>query len=1261
MIGFGSALLVGWLAVGSGPGPAHFSDITESAAVGVSHPYTHIAGVALFDWDLDGLPDLFAPGGANPDTLFRNRGDGTFEDVTAQAGLGALPRGTVAVAVGDVTGDGRDDLLLVPEDGTGRPILLVAGEDGVFTDESALRLVVPASLLAGVALGDLDGDGDLDAVLPRWGPNLPTEPRECLEMLYLENRAGALVHAPLGNATLSGCSLAALFTDFDDDGDLDLLQANDYGPQFTPNQAVRNDGVGADGALVVSEVGAEVGLDTAVYGMGLAVGDVDGDLRRDYFTTSVGIDALLIGDADGTWRDETDVWQAGSRLGPDGTRFKWGAAFLDADNDGHQDLVVAAGMEQSVIPWTGAEQPSVFLQNSGAPPLIEASEAAGLALSSSDRTVAVGDLDADGRLDLVFGTTTGPRVLQNDTPEAGAWTGLRLTGTVSNVAAIGARVVVTCGGNGWLRELSSGGNPGATHQRLVHVGLGGCAGPASATIRWPSGYEQVVDGLAIGAYHEVTEPAWLTVGARRVQADASASVEVVLDPPASWAAETIAWSASAGSTDGPSLVVGADGKHRGQVSSPGDPAEAVLSFTVGGRILPVHPRIAFVPKESVRWGQWPAPAYRGQPLTIGAVLLTVDGSSPTGAVGLRVDGVAVDAKKRAAGAWADLTPKAGASTVSVQATLNGKPWGAPRLITLVERVDSERSGMLLTGESDGETLRVTLLPRTALGATSPDATFGLGAKVTLDAGEEPLPATFQFDGERLVASLPWAKVAGRRLSATVDGVPLAQTAIPRDPQAITAADVSVERSWFGFFHRHLMADGQDIVPLWFTIRDADGQDLPIDDPSRLTVEPDGGDTVGWAVVSLQEGLRRHYFAWIRVPGEPGTISARLLLDGQPTGLEGQVEVRAPVAPSVLMSGSALGIADADPGALPAGSSHTVEFIPRDASGNRTGSGMDVCLELEGARIGTPVYGGFGRYVAALEAPSDACTGTLIATVDGESRSQKLVFVGPSGEVSTEPCADEATGCRATRGGAGPTSPLGLMLFACALLWLLRRSRPLRVQRSLLLLALFLGACAGPDDDFDVPLGEPELPPPSLGDTWTIVPVDFDAHPLACPEDAPALDAAEADPAVPPADPFQVLLGTISDGSFVPAADMQPIEIVHGPQGGIHIEVGFQVTLPSNYDGVPVVHARASGQAVQPCCDGGIVGAMVPHKVILYPHPSTGEYTAAEDRVIFYNANAGHFADQECCVALEVGVAPPGELAPTQWTYAAARFFCVNIF
>ena len=169
----------------------------------------------------------------------------------------------------------------------------------------------------------------------------------------------------------------------------------------------------------------------------------------------------------------------------------------------------------------------------------------------------------------------------------------------------------------------------------------------------------------------------------------------------------------------------------------------------------------------------------------------------------------------------------------------------------------------------------------------------------------------------------------------------------------------------------------------------------------------------------------------------------------------------------------------------------------------------------------------------------------------------------------------------------------------------------------------------------------------------MVPVDFDAHPIVCPVSG---DVAS------PAESFELTLGTWINGSFVVAAELAPLEIVHGPQGGIHVEVAFRVVAPA---GLVVsgstLKARAAGQTVQPCCQGQVVGGMVPHTVLLTPEPGSAAFVAADDLVIFYNANAGHFEDKECCVALEVGLMPPGETEPSVWAQASARFLCVNVF
>ena len=1036
-------------------GPPRYVEVTEERGIEAEHGWTTdspIAGIAWLNWNDDPWPDLIIAREQGTNTLYANSGppDFTFEDVSAAAGLSALKVNTTAVLAADLTGDGRDDLLLLPSVHTRSPSLLVGRPDGRFVDETAVRLTVPWSLYVGAASGDPDGDGDLDVALVRWSYRGPGWAGDCLEGHFLENRDGVLTWLP--EIPLGGCSFLPAFTDLDDDGDVDLVQLNDYGPLFVTNRVLLSEGTGPDGELRLTPGPEGAGLGIGVYGMGLAVGDFDGDGKRDYYLSSIGEDALLRGDGLGGYEDVTDEWGAGSTLGQAGRMWKWGVAMPDVDNDGHSDLVAMAGAELSPIPLTDPVERSLLLMNSGTPPMTVAGPDAGLSLPTNDRAVATSDLDGDGRVDLAITSATRVRLLHNQTETSGHWLALRLHGTVGNVAGIGARISLTCGGRTWLREVLGGGSPASTHDRLVHVGLGECAGPATGTIRWPGGYEQALTGLSVDTRHELTEPEWLMVSHRQLPAGPDAQVTVRYRPPNG--APTVAIETTHGALT--AVETDTDGAYVATLSAT-TTGVATLTVRIDGQALPAHPRVRFQAAQHARWAHWPARAHPGASLRIGVQLTDGDGQAPAGLVALKLTGATAgpvehDAAIPAAG-WATATvAKSATGVLTAQALLDGAPFGAPLSLTLEPRVDANRSQVFIrpSWAPAGATVKVSVDPVTSTGARWVGEEGSLASSVVLRVNGEVSPASFVADGQSITAYVP-AKALMGEVTFEVDGVVLDESVTVR-PEAPgpTAGDVSTERSFLAFFDRHLHADGEDIVPLWFVLRNADGQDLftGTDELARLSLETTGCAPVDGTLFSVDQELFRSYFAFVTPGSEPGLATAALMLDGKPTGLTAEVPVVAahPRAPSLEHTEIARVDAAKVPLPLPADGASEIllSIIPRDRAGNRTGAGADLEVESDAGAASAPAHRGVGEYWALIRAPSEACTATVrvTSTLSEGHQTFELPFAGPDGATNDRPCADledDPGGCSVT---ARPPSAAGAIavvaLLSLLLMWRLRR-------------------------------------------------------------------------------------------------------------------------------------------------------------------------------------------------------------------------------
>ena len=285
-------------------------------------------GACAADYDNDGDTDLYV-GNYGPSRLFRNRGDATFEEVTAAAGLAESSRNlrTMGCAWGDYDADGFLDLIFVRH--------LDDSDPGVFAwgQRDLSEFADPLALFRN------RGDGTFADVTALLGDPAPAR------------------------GIVRGAGFQPAFVDYDNDNDLDIYVVNDFGDEITPNVLWRNDGRAASGdSWVFTDVSAASGTDVAMNGMGLALGDYDLDGFTDFYITNIDDAVLLRNNGDGTFSDRARAAGVGrGRIGvPEGNSVAWGTAFLDYDNDGDQDLYLAAGYldtDQRHQPGAATERP----------------------------------------------------------------------------------------------------------------------------------------------------------------------------------------------------------------------------------------------------------------------------------------------------------------------------------------------------------------------------------------------------------------------------------------------------------------------------------------------------------------------------------------------------------------------------------------------------------------------------------------------------------------------------------------------------------------------------------------------------------------------------------------------------------------------------------------------------------------------------------------------------------------------------------------
>ena len=526
--------------------PVVFEDVTRQAGLDKFHhqsgdpPNTNIlevdgSGVALLDYDNDGWLDIYLLNGstiaaykgekpAPHAMLLHNNHDGTFTDVTEQAGV-ANDRWGFGVAVGDYDNDGWPDIYVA---NYGKNRLYHNNHDGTFTDVAEKAGVALGVWSAGPSWGDYDHDGRLDLFVPGYGKFDVEHPKSC-DFLGTKVACGplSLIGEPdhlfhnNGDGTFTDVSVkagvsdpkgyngwASTFVDVDDDGWVDLLVANDSRPNYLYRN--RHNGTFEDASYLSGLAVTEDGRTMA--SMGIAVGDYNRDGRVDFYITNFSDDysVLFRNDGDGIF---SDVTVRSGLAEPTIPFLKWGAGFLDFDNDGLLDLFVANGHVFPVIDkqnWgtTWAERPQLFRNLDGVhfqevPP----ATGSGLAVVISARGAAFGDLFNDGHIDVVINNLDStPTLLRNVVNNRNHWVGLKLIGGPKSPRdAIGAKVFVTTGEIRQRADVFSGGSYGSNSDPRVHFGLGAATKVDKVEIHWPDGAKQEIALPGVDQIYTVDE------------------------------------------------------------------------------------------------------------------------------------------------------------------------------------------------------------------------------------------------------------------------------------------------------------------------------------------------------------------------------------------------------------------------------------------------------------------------------------------------------------------------------------------------------------------------------------------------------------------------------------------------------------------------------------------------------------------------------------------------------------------------------------
>jgi hypothetical protein len=496
---------------------SHHGDPSEgSPAVGT--------GAAWGDYDNDGWLDLYVTDYMGTSHLYRNNRDGTFTDVAGRAGVAHPPRHTTSATFVDYDNDGWLDLYVGVAYGPN--VLYHNNRDGTFTDVTAHSGLGDSGRTLSTAWADYDGDGYLDVFVANYpeeavtfDPNsTPGENTQHVmrmprpqDRLYHNNGDGTFsdVTPQLGFVPTRGFGFSAVWFDFNRDGRPDLYVAYDFGQVIQPNTLWRNDGPGGPTGWRFAQVEQAAGVASKANCMGVASGDYDNDGWLDLAVSNIGPNFLYHNERGASFRELA----AGAHvtyhnqvidnaMDPSMT---WGVDFADFNNDGWLDLYIVAGaMDYEHVP-----QPNLLFMNNYRGGFIDVSAASGTNDPGQGRSVAVGDYDGDGWLDMFVANYGQPPLLYRNVGggSRNGWVRLKLEGTQSNRDAVGARVTLFAGGmRPQTREVQIGQGLGSCDDTALHFGLGRATRVDRVEIRWPSGQRQILRNLAPNRVVRVKEP-----------------------------------------------------------------------------------------------------------------------------------------------------------------------------------------------------------------------------------------------------------------------------------------------------------------------------------------------------------------------------------------------------------------------------------------------------------------------------------------------------------------------------------------------------------------------------------------------------------------------------------------------------------------------------------------------------------------------------------------------------------------------------------
>lgn len=504
----------------------HFTDVTTQS--GINHVFKVYEGMfgggaCVIDYNNDGYEDLYITSGTNDDVLYKNNGNGTFTNVFEQSGLKLTKNFvTQGVTSADVNRDGfvdlfittitrRDKKELIPR---AINLLFLNNGNGTFRDatkEYGLDQLYTFS--TGASFGDFNADGWPDLYVG----NYFNEFQGKLSVINDATVVGANQIAK-GNLLLNekgkrfkdvysdygldyrGFGFGGVFTDYDNDGDQDLIVNHDFGYKRTPNMLLENNFPKKS----FTDVAKEKGMDLKINSMGTAVGDYNNDGLMDYYMTNIKFNNFMVNQGPGK-----PFVNKARELGVDLFAISWGANFADFDHDGDVDLFVSNGdLNPNCVPMA-----NFYFENLGGK-FQDHAQAIGLADYGIGRGSVVFDYDNDGDLDLLvvnqqpvldYPVPSVTKLFRNDST-SGNWIKIALKGIEAESHGIGSKIEVEAGGRKMIREIDGGGSSHLSQNSVIaHFGLGTASKIDKITVYWTGGNKQSISNVAVNQKLVITE------------------------------------------------------------------------------------------------------------------------------------------------------------------------------------------------------------------------------------------------------------------------------------------------------------------------------------------------------------------------------------------------------------------------------------------------------------------------------------------------------------------------------------------------------------------------------------------------------------------------------------------------------------------------------------------------------------------------------------------------------------------------------------